>query len=41
MEELKAIVDNANRYVAQFRDWRRERYIALLVMQKYFKMNNQ
>ena len=41
MEELKAIVDNANRYVAQFRDWRRERYIALLVMQKYFKMTNQ
>ena len=39
--ELRTIVDNANRYVSQFRDWRRERYIALLVMQKYFKMTNQ
>lgn len=41
MDELRTIVDNANRYVSQFRDWRRERYIALLVMQKYFKMTNQ
>ena len=36
LDELRTIVDNANRYVAQFRDWRRERYIALLVMRKYF-----
>lgn len=41
LDELRTIVDNANRYVAQFRDPRRERYIALLVMQKYFKMTNQ
>lgn len=41
LDELRTIVDNANRYVAQFRDSRRERYIALLVMQKYFKMTNQ
>ncbi len=41
LDELRTIVDNANRYVAQFRDTRRERYIALLVMQKYFKMTNQ
>lgn len=41
IDELRTIVDNANRYVAQFRDPRRERYIALLVMQKYFKMTNQ
>lgn len=41
LDELCTIVDNANRYVAQFRDPRRERYIALLVMQKYFKMTNQ
>ena len=31
---------NANRYVDQFRDLRRERYIGLLVMQKYFKLTN-
>ena len=36
LDELRTIVDNANRYVEQFRDWRRERYIALLVMRKYF-----
>lgn len=41
LDELRTIVDNANRYVAQFRDPRRERYIALLVMQKYFKITNQ
>ena len=41
LDELRTIVDNANQYVAQFRDTRRERYIALLVMQKYFKMTNQ
>jgi hypothetical protein len=41
LDELRTIVDNANRYVAQFRDPRREHYIALLVMQKYFKMTNQ
>lgn len=31
----------ANRYVDQFRDRRRERYIALLVMKRYFEMTNQ
>ena len=41
LDELRSIADNANRYVHQFRDARRERYIALLVMQKYFKMTNQ
>lgn len=41
LDELRTIVDNANQYVAQFRDTRRERYVALLVMQKYFKMTNQ
>ena len=41
LDELRTIVDNANRYVAQFRDPRRERYIALLVMQTYFKMTNK
>lgn len=38
LDELQAIVDNANHYVDQFRDLRRERYIGLLVMQKYFKL---
>ena len=41
LDELRTIADNANRYVDQFRNVRRERYIALLVMQKYFKMTNQ
>lgn len=41
LDKLRTIADNANRYVQQFRDARRERYIALLVMQKYFKMTNQ
>ncbi len=39
-KEANEIADNANRYVSQFRDERRERYIGLLVMQKYFKMTN-
>lgn len=39
-KEANEIADNANCYVSQFRDERRERYIGLLVMQKYFKMTN-
>lgn len=39
-KEANEVADNANRYVQQFRDERRERYIGLLVMQKYFKMTN-
>ena len=39
--EAKEIARNANNYVNRFRDLRRERYIALLVMQKYFKLTNQ
>lgn len=39
-QQAREIARNANRYVAQFRDERRERYIGLLVMQKYFKMTN-
>ena len=38
LDELARIVDNAHRYVAQFRDRRRERYIGLRVMQKYFQL---
>ena len=37
-DEAKAIARNANQYVGQFRDKRRERYIALLVMQRYFSL---
>lgn len=37
-EEAERIVSNANAYVEQFRDKRRERYIALRVMQKYFDL---
>ena len=41
LDELETIVRNANRYVDQFRDERRERYIGLLVMRKYFEMTGQ
>ena len=41
LDELATIVRNANQYVAQFRDERRERYIGLLVMRKYFEMTGQ
>ena len=41
LDELETIVRNANRYVDQFRDGRRERYIGLLVMKKYFEMTGQ
>lgn len=39
-EEADRIADEANRYVAQFRDERRERYIALRVMQRYLSFCN-
>lgn len=39
-KEAAEMACNANRYVDQFRDLRRERYIALLVMQKYFNLTN-
>lgn len=41
LDELATIVRNANQYVEQFRDERRERYIGLLVMRKYFEMTGQ
>ncbi len=37
-KEATVVAANANRYVQQFRDERRERYIELLVMQKYFSI---
>lgn len=38
--EAKEISHNANVYVNQFRDERRERYIGLRVLEKYFKLTN-
>lgn len=40
-DEAKAIAHNANLFVDQFRDKRRERYIALLVMQRYFSLSDK
>lgn len=40
IEEARRISRAANEYVDQFRDQRRERYIALLVMKRYFEMTN-
>lgn len=40
-DEAKAIVANANAHVRQFADRRRERTIALLVLQKYFERTGQ
>ena len=39
-DEANSIADAANAYVAQFRDERRERYIALRVMEKYLSLCN-
>ena len=40
VNEARDISRAANQYVDQFRDKRRERYIALLVMKRYFEMTN-
>jgi|SoiMethySBSTD1v2_1073268.scaffolds.fasta_scaffold365983_2 hypothetical protein len=40
-EEAQAIIANANRHVAQFRDPERERLIALLVAARYFERTGQ
>lgn len=37
-EEAERIARNANEYVAQFKDRKRERLISLLVLDKYFRM---
>ncbi|MCF6264081.1 MAG: lipopolysaccharide A protein [Xanthomonadales bacterium] len=39
--EAKKIISNANVYVNQFRDKKRERDISLLVLQKYFEKSGQ
>lgn len=38
LEESRFIIYNANQYVGQFRDRRRERYIGLRVMQRYLEL---
>jgi hypothetical protein len=40
-DEAKAIIRNANRFVLQFQDARRERLISVLVMYKYFVLSGQ
>jgi len=40
-KECMEIIRNANRYVDQFRDNKRERLISLLVLKKYFEMTQQ
>lgn len=39
-ERCKAIIKNANAYVAQFKNKKREHIISLLVLEKYFKYTN-
>jgi hypothetical protein len=39
--EAEAIIANANRYVAQFMDSKREELIALLVVEKYLQLSDQ
>ncbi|MCG8581084.1 MAG: glycosyltransferase family 90 protein, partial [Bacteroidales bacterium] len=39
-DKAKAIVKNAHEYIDQFRNKKRERLISLMVMDKYFKLQN-
>lgn len=39
--KAKAIIDNAHKFVDQFRDKKREKLISILVAQKYFKITGQ
>ncbi len=40
-QEARKIIKNAQRYVEQFKDKKREKLISLLVLQKYFKQTDQ
>lgn len=40
-EEAQAIINNANKYIEQFKDTKRETLISLLVLQKYFQKSQQ
>lgn len=40
-DEARRILENAHAYVAQFRDRRREKLLALLVLQRYFELSGQ
>lgn len=41
IEESLQIIKNANKYVSQFKDTKRENLISLLVLKKYFEKSNQ
>ena len=41
IDEVKAIIKNANEYVRQFRNKKQEDLISLLVMKKYFEETGQ
>ena len=40
-EEAKAIIDNAHKYIKQFKNQKREDVISLKVLEKYFKCSSQ
>ena len=40
-EKAQEIINNAHKWVDQFKDQKREKLISLLVMDKYFKMTGQ
>lgn len=40
-QEAEVIIRNANEYVSQFRDSKREKLISLMVLEKYFKKTGQ
>lgn len=40
-EEAKAIIDNAHKYIEQFKEQKREDVISLKVLEKYFKCSSQ
>ena len=40
VDECLKIIENANTYVSQFKDYNREKLISLLVLEKYFIRNN-
>lgn len=40
-DKAEEIIRNANNYIAQFKDWRKERLVALLTMRRYFEMTGQ
>jgi hypothetical protein len=41
IDESKAIISNANKYVEQFKDKRQEDIISLFILKKYFELSGQ